>query len=402
MTQLTNRTLFTGDNLPILRRIDSGSIDLIYADPPFNSNRNYSAPIGSEAAGAAFRDTWTLSDVDLAWHGELADRSPALYQIISAAGLSHSKGMQAYLISMAVRLIEMKRVLADTGSVYLHCDPTAGAYLKTLMDAIFGAHMFRNEIVWCYSVPGNATKHFPRKHDTILFYAMPNASFNRDAVRVPYSPRTLERSKYAGQGFGSQSARNLGSKSRGKLVEDYWTDIPFAPRRERVGYPTQKPLALLERIITASSNPGDTILDPFCGCATTLVAAEKLDRKWVGIDLSDLAVTLVKRRMERELGGLICDVVHRTDIPARTDQGKIADYRTHKHTLFGRQEGRCEGCRIVFPFPNLTVDHKTPRKQGGLDNLDNLQLLCGACNSIKGTGTMAELRARLERRDKNA
>ena len=144
----TNRTLWTGDNLDIMRGMNSETVDLIYLDPPFNSNRNYSAPLGSEAAGAAFKDTWTLSDVDEAWHGEIADRQPALYTIIDAAGLAHGKGMKSYLIMMAVRLLEMRRLLKDTGSIYLHCDPTASHYLKTLMDAVFGQSNFRNEIVW--------------------------------------------------------------------------------------------------------------------------------------------------------------------------------------------------------------------------------------------------------------
>ena len=170
MTQISNRTLFTGDNLPILRRMDSASVDLIYLDPPFNSNRTYSAPIGSEAAGAAFKDSWELSDTDLAWHGEIAEREPALHEIIGAAGKSHSKGMQAYLTMMGVRLLEMRRILRPTGSIYLHCDPTAGAYLKTLMDAILGPDNFRNEIVWCYTGPSGAKRDFPRKHDTILRY----------------------------------------------------------------------------------------------------------------------------------------------------------------------------------------------------------------------------------------
>ena len=143
-----NRTLWTGDNLDIMRGMNSETVDLIYLDPPFNSNKNYSAPIGSEAAGAAFKDTWTLSDVDEAWHGEIADRQPTLYAIIDAAGLSHGKGMKSYLIMMAVRLLEMRRLLKDTGSIYLHCDPTASHYLKTLMDAVFGQGRFRNEIVW--------------------------------------------------------------------------------------------------------------------------------------------------------------------------------------------------------------------------------------------------------------
>ena len=143
-----NRTLWTGDNLDIMRGMNSESVDLIYLDPPFNSNKNYAAPIGSEAAGAAFKDTWTLDDVDEAWHGEIADQDPTLYAIIDAAGYAHGKGMKSYLIMMAVRLMEMRRILKDTGSIYLHRDPTASHYLKTLMDAIFGAGNFRSDIVW--------------------------------------------------------------------------------------------------------------------------------------------------------------------------------------------------------------------------------------------------------------
>ena len=138
--------MWTGDNLDIMRGMNSESVDLIYLDPPFNSNRTYSAPIGSEAAGAAFKDTWTLDDVDVAWHGEIADKQPALYSIIDAAGLAHGKGMKSYLIMMAVRLLEMNRLLKTTGSIYLHCDSTASHYLKLLMDCIFGKSNFRNEI----------------------------------------------------------------------------------------------------------------------------------------------------------------------------------------------------------------------------------------------------------------
>ena len=143
-----NRTMWTGDNLSILRGLNSASVDLIYLDPPFNSNKTYSAPIGSKAAGAAFKDTWTLDDVDLAWHGEIAEQSPAVYAVIDAAGIAHGSGMKSYLIMMAVRLLEMHRVLKPTGSLYLHCDPTANAYLRMLLDAVFGARNFRSEIVW--------------------------------------------------------------------------------------------------------------------------------------------------------------------------------------------------------------------------------------------------------------
>ena len=153
MTNFADRTVWTGDNLDILRGLNSLSVDLIYLDPPFNSNRNYAAPVGSAAAGAAFKDTWTLSDLDVAWMGLIADEQPAMYQVLQAAGMTHGKGMQSYLCMMAVRLLEMRRVLKDTGSIYLHCDPTASHYLKTLMDSIFGNANFRNEISWKRSNP---------------------------------------------------------------------------------------------------------------------------------------------------------------------------------------------------------------------------------------------------------
>ena len=143
-----NQRIWTADNLDVMRGMNSESLDLIFLDPPFNSNRNYAAPIGSEAAGAAFKDTWTLDDVDLAWIGLIADREPALSSVIDAAGLAHGKGMQSYLVMMAVRLLELRRLLKPTGSIYLHCDPTASHYLKILMDCIFGASAFRSELTW--------------------------------------------------------------------------------------------------------------------------------------------------------------------------------------------------------------------------------------------------------------
>ena len=186
----------------------------------------------------------------------------------------------------------------------------------------------------------------------------------------------------------------------GVPLQDVWTDIkPIGARaKERVGYPTQKPIALLERIIQASSNPGDVVLDPFCGCATALIAAEKLGRQWVGIDLSPVARTLVQRRMAKELGFDSLQAIYRDDTPKRTDMGLLPPYQTHKHTLFGMQEGVCAGCKISFPFRNFTIDHIVPRVRGGTDHIDNLQLLCNACNSLKGTRTQAEFLATLRSR----
>ena len=173
---------------------------------------------------------------------------------------------------------------------------------------------------------------------------------------------------------------------------------PLAPQaKERIGYPTQKPLALLERIIKASSNEGDVVLDPFCGCATACVAAENLSRKWIGIDISSKAVELVNLRLQQTMGKLFHNrlVTARTDIPRRTDIDAPVPYRQNKHVLFGQQEGRCNGCRSAFEFRHLEVDHVIPQSGGGTDHIENLQLLCGHCNRTKGDRPQEYLVARL-------
>ena len=447
-----DKTIWTGDNLDILRGMNSESVDLIYLDPPFNSNRNYSAPVGSAAAGAAFKDTWTLSDLDVAWMGLIAEEHPAIYKTLAAAGLTHGKGMQSYLCMMAVRLLEMRRVLKDTGSVYLHCDPTASHYLKLVMDAVFESSNFRNDITWKRTTAHNDARRFGRVQDRILFYVKTeSSSFNR--VPGEYSEEQLSRYKYEDE-HGPFRAENLtaphysptrtvewrgvnpganrqwrysievleqlyaegrillrrdglprkdGLKSYldeapGAVLQDIWTDIELGPTAgERIGYPTQKPLALLERIIKASSNEGDMVLDPFCGCATACVAAENLGRKWVGIDLSPKAIELVNVRLKAAMGDLFHDrlVTARTDIPRRTDIDAPIPYRQNRHVLFGQQEGRCNGCGGEFPFRMFEVDHVVPRSRGGTDHIDNLQLLCTHCNRTKGDRPQEYLVARL-------
>ena len=388
------RTVWTGDNLDILRGINSESVDLIYLDPPFNSNKTYSAPIGSEAAGAAFKDTWTLDDVDEAWHGEIADRDPSLYSIMDAAGLAHGASMKSYLIMMAVRLLEMRRVLKPTGSIYLHCDTTASHYLKTLMDVVFGPENARNEIVWHYRRWTGKAKRLQRLHDVVLFYTK-TKDYTFNIPYDPYTERSLQRKQHYHTRINDGDTYVTSINPRGVRAGDVW-NIPVlnSQAKERVGYPTQKPLALLDRIIKASSNPGDMVLDPFCGCATALVAAETLGRRWAGIDLSPLAVRLVGQRL-RDQHGLFGQITARDDVPQRTDLGELPNYRTHRHTLYGRQEGICNGCLVLFPFRNLTVDHIVPQSRGGSDHQDNLQLLCGACNSKKGERTMEALIADL-------
>ena len=383
--------------------MNSECVDLIYLDPPFNSNRNYAAPVGSKAAGAAFKDTWTLSDLDVAWMGLIADRHPAIYKTLDAAGTSHGKGMQSYLTMMAVRLLEMRRALKDTGSIYLHCDPTAGHYLKMLMDAIFGADNFLNEVVWYYRGAGIPKATRARRHDTILWFAKQSGEhcFNPDPIRRPYAKATRERFKhYIGNVRQDRDYGQQELNPKGKHPDDVLDYIqPIAPSaKERVGYPTQKPLPLLENLIKSSSNPGDIVLDPFCGCATTCVAADRLERRWVGIDISPKAIELVNMRLQQAMGSLFHSgyVTTRTDVPRRTDIEAPIPYRQNKHVLFGQQEGLCNGCKIMFPFRNFTVDHVVPQSRGGTDHLDNLQLLCGACNSLKGDRPQEYLIARLK------
>ena len=233
-----------------------------------------------------------------------ATAHPAHNAIIGMYGILGESGMLAYLTYMAQRLAACRKLLKPHGSIYLHCDPTASHYLKVVMDAVFGAENFRNEIVWCYTGPGSPKmRQFNRKHDTIFWYSNgPAWTFNGDAVRIEHAdggPHTGGFVSANVSAMDTQSAKEYGAK--GKIPETWWAQkkgnglcvVPRSPR-ENLGYPTQKPVKLLERIIKASSNEGDLVLDPFCGCGTTLASARTLNRKWIGIDISPFAAKLVR------------------------------------------------------------------------------------------------------------
>jgi len=308
MDELKTNVLYLGDNLEILRKyIPDNSIDLIYLDPPFSSKKDYNI-IFREASGErseaqikAFSDTWTwdktaedtLQDIQL--EAPLEVRK-LIKGMVEGTGKTP---VTAYLVMMTPRLLEMHRVLKDIGSLYLHCDPTASHYLKLILDRIFGARNFRNEIAWSYKGGGRSKKYFARKHDIIFFYTKSNRwIFNYEDILVDRTNRTYFTDD-KGRRYWLKYGKRYYLKYEGKVPEDWWTDIEplHGPYKERLGYPTQKPLALLERIIRASSNEGNTVLDPFCGCGTTLIAAQKLNRRWIGIDINYDAIEVTSKRL---------------------------------------------------------------------------------------------------------
>ena len=434
LPNFANRTIFHGDNLEFLRGLNSECVDLIATDPPFNKSKDFHATPDSLAAGASFPDRWRWEhDVQQEWVDSLEDDWPEVWRFINGVKESGQRDMAAFLCWLGVRLLECRRILKPTGSIYLHIDHTAHAYVKVLLDGIFGRRNFKNEIVWAYTGPSNTKRWFPRKHDSILWYAKGKAwVFNREAVRVPYSQDYVDRfKKQYNEGAdkssifatGHNTERNQELAKLGKTPEDWWPEFSPVGRSkiENTGYPTQKPIGLYERIIQASSNPGDVVLDPHCGCATTPVAAERLGRQWIGMDLWPGAYQMVLDRLNAEKQiWRPEDVRLITRPPTRTDDGVTAsaflaqiEGRPAQRPRFSKDEMKailikqwsaiCWGCGFEPPNGDdrhFDLDHIAPKSEGGSNELNNRAILCRPCNGRKGNRmTLTALRAANKRDD---
>ena len=309
--------LYYGDNLTVMRdKMKTASVDLIYLDPPFNSNKNYNL-LYSKATGVAvpeqeiaFYDAWELTPEKQEMIDNIGDEiyrfneqnrdnqiDPEFLNFwnLWVKALQHTQPkVLAYLVYMTYRLLEMKRILKPTGSIYLHCDPTCSHYIKVMMDSIFGHKNFRNEIVWGYRTGGVSKRWWPRKHDCLLFYVKSDA----------YHHKPIQERVYYDKPFFTEQKDEMGRYFADVYIRDVWEDIKplINTSKERLGYPTQKPLALLERIIKASSNPDDIVFDPFCGCGTAIYAAHLNNRRWIGCDIAILAVHLVRDVLDKRYG----------------------------------------------------------------------------------------------------
>ena len=489
-----NRTLYHGDNLDFLRGMNSETVHLIATDPPFNKNRDFHATPDSLARGARFQDRWRWEDdVQEEWVDDIKDDWPAVWSVIQMARVSYGDDMGAFLCWLGVRLMEMRRVLRDDGSIYLHCDPTASHYIKGLMDGIFGSENFLSEIIWkrhnAHSDTKQGRKQHGHIHDTILFYKKGRSwvwnpvytdydqgyiedfyKFIEDGTGRRFQKGDLTAAKPGGDtsyewrvkrcgggewtadltdewknpkegweykgvhpyrgrywGFSFDNLRQMSDEGRlvyantgmprykryldempGVTLQDMWYDIKPAPRSERTGYPTQKPITLYERIIKASSNEGDIVLDPFCGCATTPIAAERLGRQWVGMDIWDGAIDQVRQRME-DSRQLLADpdprIIYSAEAPERTDDDDVAapSFRlktrrpvepwqriTHRgmvNILVQAQSDMngviCGGCGRVLEREFMELDHITPKADRGENHIMNRILLCRPCNGRK-------------------
>jgi len=466
---IENRTIYCADNLDILRGIDSETVDLIYLDPPFNKNETF---VGGKKRSQEikeffidlqkekgvfkdedfeevfkyapnFDDVWGDTDVKREHYSQIDAYNNELVNYFDSVRKSAQSGTFYYLIFMTIRLIEMRRILKPTGSLYLHCDQTMSHYLKVILDKIFGRRNFRDEVIWNGgSVSGykSQKKGWIRQCDNLLYYTKTD-EFTFDKLYLPYKEEYVEKMftkvDAKGRRYRDRGYRKFYADEARVPISNNWTDIyslqTITRSKQITGYPTQKPLALLERIIKASSKEGDVVLDPFCGCATTCIAAHKLGRRWIGIDWNKLAYYMVYWRAHQEGLGTEARVQLKlkskfwddyiklaTEPPTRTDADQAEAFyaaktkdelKTYKipeskymspqfrkdaiETLYEEQAGECNGCNAYMRKVDLTIDHIRPWSETKNNDIDNLQLLCYRCNNWKGTGSMVELVSKL-------
>ena len=383
--------------------MNSETIDLIATDPPFNKSRDFHATPDTIAKGAKFSDRWSWErDVHAEWVDQIKDDWPAVWSVIGTARISYGDDMAAFLCFLGVRLLEMHRLLKSTGSIFLHIDHTAHAYVKALMDGIFGKRQFRNEIVWFYKTGGTSKRWFSRKHDTILFYSKSNK----------YKFHHKKEKSYLSHKYGFSNV-TIYEDEQGYYsmvgMRDVW-DIPAlrGNQPEATGYPTQKLLELYERIVDAVTDEHDMVLDPFCGCATTPIAAERRQRKWVGIDIWEGAIRQVRQRIQ-DNRQLLADpdprVHYQTKPPERTDANEVAaptlklrmqrptetwqriPHRAIVNVLAVAQSSTdgivCAGCGRVLEIEFMELDHITTKSDRGTNDITNRILLCRPCNGKK-------------------
>ncbi len=462
----TTRQLYIGDNLAVMRGLEENSVDLIYLDPPFNSKQMHEGNLDEEMGEQSFKDIWTMSDIndDDLWH--LRNACPQAFNLINTLYDSHGESWKAYLTFMAVRLDEMRRLMKPTGSIYLHCDSHMNAPLRILMDIMFGENNMRGEITWQRSTSSqrgsqHESKTWGANTDTILCYAKSEKSrlnplrkltpaeirkkfdkvnektggkYYDDSSHIWRTPGMGARPNlcYEWRGFtnpgtagwrmtkerleeeyqkGNIVIKKNGKLERRKYLKDYagynfgraWTDISNAGVDEHVGWKTQKPLALLERIINASSNKGDVVLDPFCGCATACVVAERLGRQWIGIDQHSAAAKIMEKRVKNDTKLLpvwgevkIVDAHKAHNLPRRQKVNEIdkKDPRI-KQGFYNRQGGQCGADKWCLSGGDVNIllmhyDRIIPAARGGYYTPDNVQLLCAACNTAKGKKTWSQ------------
>ena len=419
-----NRTVFIGDNREIMLGLNAEIADAIITDPPFNSgqmrkddkikiDKKKTAKLGFpvDEDGEAiqqYQDAWKIGDVSKREMEFIKYKDKDLMRFCQIIGNQHSDGMEAYLIMMASRLLLCHELLKETGSMFLHCDHSANGYLRMLMDMIFGKENFLNEIAWCYTGPSAARRKFPRKHETIFWYSKSDKwTFNADAVKVPYV--RLQTGKTSGI-FKSDAKL----RESGKVPESWWTKFTPVGRLHKERCPkwtTQKPLALYTRLVRACTNPGDLVIDPFCGCATTLIAAENAGCRWIGIDFDKSRVDLIEPQLEKlttqdlwKKEFKIIEIKSKRDLPKRKDnkpsKKKMEELKDQLLVTQTKSQDRnyCEICGHRFPPEYLEIDHIHPKAEGGGWELHNLQLLCSRCNRRKGsTKTNEQVRAELRK-----